>query len=88
MARRRIPDPRVDPHEPNETTPCESCRIDLLILKRAHELTVEQGHARHDGEPEAGARAGGDVVAAFEAATTLQAEEAEADALTHARRLR
>ena len=45
MARRRVPDPRVDPHDPNETTPCESCRIDLLILQRAHELTAEQGHA-------------------------------------------
>jgi hypothetical protein len=35
----------MEPHEADEKTPCESCRIDLLILKRAHELTVEQGHA-------------------------------------------
>jgi hypothetical protein len=26
-------------------TRCESCRIDLMILKRADELQEEQGHA-------------------------------------------
>lgn len=46
-AGRKVPDPRVDPHDPAETTPCESCRIDLMILKRAEELTAEQGHARN-----------------------------------------
>jgi hypothetical protein len=45
--RRQVPDPRVDPHDPNETTPCESCRIDLMILQRARELEAEQGHARN-----------------------------------------
>ena len=47
MARRKVPDPRVDPHDPSETTPCESCRIDLMILQRASELEAEQGHARN-----------------------------------------
>jgi hypothetical protein len=45
VRRRRIPDPRVDPHEANETTPCEFCQIDLRILQRARELEAEQGHA-------------------------------------------
>jgi hypothetical protein len=45
--KRRQPDPRVDPHDPNETTPCESCRIDLHILGRARPLEAEQGHARN-----------------------------------------
>jgi hypothetical protein len=46
--RRSIPDPRVDPHDPNEKTPCESCRIDLPHTSacpragsRAHELEAE-----------------------------------------------
>ena len=43
--KRRVPDPRVDPHEADETTPCESCLIDLRILQRARELKAEQGHA-------------------------------------------
>jgi hypothetical protein len=34
----------MEPHEANETTPCESCR------KRAHELTAGQGHARNTVE--------------------------------------
>ena len=38
---------RRSEHDPNETTPCESCEIDLLIMKRAHELTAEQGHAKN-----------------------------------------
>ena len=42
---RRVPDPRVDPHEADETTPCESCLIELRILQRARELEAEQGHA-------------------------------------------
>jgi hypothetical protein len=45
LDKRRIPDPRVDPHEVDETTPCESCLIDLRILQRALELEAEQGHA-------------------------------------------
>jgi hypothetical protein len=48
--KRRVPDPRVDPHEVDETEPCESCRIDLMILRRAHELQAEQGHARNIAE--------------------------------------
>ena len=43
--KRRVPDPRVDPHEADETTPCESCLIELRILQRARELKAEQGHA-------------------------------------------
>jgi hypothetical protein len=43
--KRRVPDPRVDPHEADETTPCESCLIELRILQRARELEAEQGHA-------------------------------------------
>jgi hypothetical protein len=45
--RRRAPDPRIDPHDPNETTPCESCQIELMILQRARELEAERGHARN-----------------------------------------
>lgn len=47
MARRRVSDPRVDPHEAHETTPCESCQMDLRILQRAQELTAEQGDSRN-----------------------------------------
>jgi hypothetical protein len=45
--KRPRPDPRVDPHDPDETTPCESCQIDLHILAHARQLEAEQGHARN-----------------------------------------
>jgi hypothetical protein len=47
MARRRVPDPRVQVHQTGETTPCESCQIELHILQRARELEAEQEHARN-----------------------------------------
>jgi hypothetical protein len=43
--KRRVPDPRVDSHEADETTPCEFFLIELRILQRARELEAEQGHA-------------------------------------------
>ena len=39
MAKKR----RISTHQPDETEPCEECRAEIALLRRAQELKEQQG---------------------------------------------